>query len=100
MKKKGKIKMIKINKQWYIDADKRCYILCKKTKRIDKETGEEIVIFTDKSFHPSVSAALSAFIKKMQLQEVKTNDMKLDEAIERFNKIEKIIIKSVNGKEM
>ena len=32
--------MIKINKKWYIDADKRCYILCKKTKRIDKETGE------------------------------------------------------------
>ena len=92
--------MIKINKKWYIDADKRCYILCKKTKRIDKETGEEIVIFTDKSFHPSVSAALSAFIKKMQIQEVKIHDMKLDEAIERFNKIEKIIIKSVNGKEI
>ena len=92
--------MIKINKKWYIDADKRCYILCKKTKRIDKETGEEIVTFTDKSFHPSVSAALSAFIKKMQLQEVKINDMKFDEAIERFNKIEKVIIKSVNGKEM
>lgn len=91
--------MIKINKKWYIDADKRCYILCKKTKRIDKETGEEIAIFTDKSFHPSVSAALSAFIKKMQLQEVKIHDMKLDEAIERFNKIEKVIIKSVNGKE-
>ena len=92
--------MIKINKKWYIDADKRCYILCKKTKRIDKETGEEIVIFTDKSFHPSVSSALSAFVKKMQLQEVRTNDMKIEEAIERFNKIEKVIIKSGNGKEM
>lgn len=100
MKKERKDEMIKINKKWYIDADKRCYILCKKVKRIDKETGEEIAIFTDKSFHPSVSAALSAFIKKMQLQEVRTNDMKLDEAIERFNKIEKIIIKSVNGKDM
>lgn len=100
MKKERKDEMIKINKKWYIDADKRCYILCKKVKRIDKETGEEIAIFTDKSFHPSVSAALSAFIKKMQLQEVRINDMKLDEAIERFNKIEKIIIKSVNGKDM
>ena len=46
MKKERKNKMIKINKKWYIDADKRCYILCKKTKRIDKETGEEIVTFT------------------------------------------------------
>lgn len=100
MKKERKNKMIKINKKWYIDADKRCYILCKKTKRINKETGEKIAIFTDKSFHPSVSAALSAFIKKMQLQEVRINDMKLDEAIERFNKIEKVIIKSANGKEI
>ena len=63
-------------------------------------TREEIVIFTDKSFHPSVSSALSAFVKKMQLQEVRTNDMKIEEAIERFNKIEKVIIKSGNGKEM
>ena len=55
--------MIKINKKWYIDSDKRCYILCKKAKRIDKETGEEIVTFTDKSYHPSVSSALSAFVK-------------------------------------
>lgn len=100
MKKKGKNKMIKINKKWYIDADKRCYILCKKTKRIDKETGKEIVTFTDKSYHPSVSSALSAFVKKMQLREVRINNMKIDEAIERFNQIEEIIIKSVNGKEM
>ena len=92
--------MIKINKKWYIDSDKRCYILCKKTKRIDKKTGEEIVIFTDKSYHPSVSSALSAFVKKMQLREVRINNMKIDEAIERFNQIEEIIIKSVNGKEM
>ena len=92
--------MIKINKQWYIDADKRCYILCKKTKHIDKKTGEEIVIFTDKSFHPSVSSALSSFVKKMQLREVRINNMKIDEAIERFNQIEEIIIKSVNGKEI
>lgn len=100
MKKERKNKMIKINKKWYIDADKRCYILCKKVKRIDKETGEEIIYFTDKSFHPSVSSALSAFVKKIQLQEVRMNNMKISEAIERFNQIEKVVIKSVNGREM
>jgi len=91
--------MIQVSKKWFIDSDGRQYTLFKKVKYIAKN-GEEKERQAECSFHSTVSAALTCFLQKMQKKKVKQNDMSIKEAIEEFNKMESILIKSVQGREI
>lgn len=91
--------MIQVSKKWFIDSDGRQYTLFKKVKYIGKD-GEEKERQAECSFHSTISAALTCFIQKMQKNKVKQNDMSIREAIEEFNKMESVLIKSVQGREI
>lgn len=92
--------MIKINKSWYIDSDKYSYILFKKAKRISKKTGEEVVANVNVTYHQTVSDALTCLCRTLQKKLTNKNEMSLKEAIEEFEKIEKVVIESANGKKI
>lgn len=88
--------MIKINKKWFIDADKHGYILIKKVKAKNKNTGEEYVTDRQVGFHPTVSSALRQFIRLHQRKLTEETDMTLKEAIGKFEEIESIVLESCN----
>lgn len=92
--------MIQISKKWFIDSDGRQYILFKKVKYVSQKTGEEKERQAECSFHSTISAALTCFLQKMQKKKVKQDDMSLKEAIEEFKKVESILVKSVEGREV
>lgn len=89
--------MIKINKKWYIDADKYGYILIKKVKATSKKTGEEYIADRQVGFHPTVSSALNQFIRLQHRKLTEETDMTLKEAIDKFKEIESIVFKSTNS---
>lgn len=89
--------MIKINKKWYIDADKNEYILVKKYKAKNQKTGEEYIADKQISFHPTVSSALNNFIRLHHRKIVAEQELSLKEAIDQFKEIEQFILNTVNG---
>lgn len=88
--------MIKINKKWYIDADKHGYILIKKVKAKNKKTDEEYVTDRQVGFHPTVSSALRQFIRLHHRKLTEETDMTLKEAIDKFEEIESIVLETCN----
>lgn len=91
--------MIQITKKWFIDSDGLQYILFKNVVYTGKD-GEEKERQAERSYHPTVSAALTCFLQKMQKKNVAKNDMSLKQAIEEFNKLEQLVIKSAKGREI
>ena len=92
--------MIRINKSWFIDSDGRQYILFKKVKRTNKNTGEEYEGQSKMSYHATVSDALTCLVRTLQKKLTSKNEMSLREAIVEFEKIEKVVIESANGKKI
>lgn len=92
--------MIHVYKNWYIDSDRYQYILFKKQLRIDKETGEEYEARDNMTYHPTVSDALTSLCRTLGRRFINENDVELEEAIEKFKKIEKVVIGSISDKEM
>jgi len=92
--------MIRINKSWFIDSDGRQYILFKKVKRTNKNTGEEYEGQGNMSYHATVSDALTCLVRTLQKKLTSKNEMSLREAIVEFEKIEKVVIESANGKKI
>lgn len=88
--------MIRINKKWYIDADRHGYILCKTVKAKNKKTGEEYMTDRQVSFHPTVSAALNYFVRLHHKKLVAEQEMTLQESIEKYKEIERFVFKTVN----
>lgn len=88
--------MIKINKKWFIDADKHGYILIKKVKTTNKKTGEENIVDKQISFHPTISSALQYFIRLHHRKLTEETDMTLNEAIEKFKEIESFALETCN----
>ena len=91
--------MIQVTKKWFIDSEGYQYILFKKEKYFSEKDNEWKERISDKSYHATVSLALNCLIKKMQKKFVKENDVSLEEAIKKFQKIENIVLKSVSGNE-
>lgn len=89
--------MIKINKKWYIDADKHGYILVKKVKATNKKTGEEYIADRQVGFHGTVSSALQQFIRLHHKKLTEETDMSLKEALNKFKEIESFVLKTTNG---
>ena len=88
--------MIKINKKWYIDADKHGYILIKKAKSKNKKTGEEYIADRQIGFHPTVSSALQQFIRLHHRKLTEETEMTLNEAIDKFKEIESFVLETCN----
>lgn len=92
--------MIQISKKWFIDSDGDQYILFKKVKYVSPKDGEEKERQGERSYHSTISAALTCFLRKMQRNNVMKNDMSLKQAIDEFNKLEQLVIKSAQGREI
>ena len=88
--------MIRINKKWYIDADRHGYILCKTVKAKNKKTGEEYMTDRQISFHPTVSAAMQYFMRLHHRKLTEETDMTLKEAIDKFKEIESLVLETCN----
>ena len=92
--------MIRINKSWYIDSDKYSYILFKKVSRTNKKTGEVYESQVNVTYHSTISDALTCLVRTLQKKLTSRNEMSLKEAIVEFEKIEKVVIESANGKKI
>ena len=88
--------MIKINKKWYIDADKHGNILVKKVKAKNKKTDEEYIADRQVSFHSTVSSALQYFVRLHHRKLTEETDMTLKEAIDKFKEIESFVLETCN----
>ena len=88
--------MIHVYKNWYINADSKCYSLFQmvdvKTKSGDIEQQSR-----NATYHPSVAACLKCFCKIKQRKLTATKDMELHEAIKRFEKVESLVISIAEG---
>ena len=91
--------MIQVSKKWFIDSDGRQYILFKKVNYVNKD-GEQKERQVECTYHPTISAALTCLLRRMQMKKVKQNDIVLKQAIDEFNKVEAILVKSVQGREI
>lgn len=88
--------MIKINKKWYIDADKHEYILVKKVKAVSKKTNEEYLADRQVGFHATVSSALNQFVRLHHRKLVQEQELSLKDAIDKFEKIESFVLETCN----
>lgn len=89
--------MIKINKKWYITADKREYILVNIRKCVDKKTGEEKEYEKRVGYHSTVSSALTQYIRLRHRCLTAKKEMSIADAIAKFEELEKIVLKSANN---
>lgn len=78
--------MIKVN-EWVIDADGRCYIIGKPKQRTTKE-GKVEDYLTDQKYYPTLSGALNGIREAMRRDLVRSQDMTLDEALEKITKLD------------
>lgn len=53
--------MIHIRDDWYIDADDRQVVLCRRTERVNGKTGEKEVIYLPKGYYTSLTGALLGY---------------------------------------
>lgn len=92
--------MIKVLKNWYIEADSFQYILYKRVIRTNQKTGEEYESRTECTYHSSVSSCLQCLMVKLHRKKIMKHDMALQEALNEFKRIEKMVLKSAEGKEI
>lgn len=89
--------MIKINKKWFIDADRHGYTLCMMAKHKNKKTGEESIQPRAVSYHATVSSALSYYVRIKHKKMVSEEGMTIKESIERFKELEASVFKTDRG---
>ena len=53
--------MIKLDKNYYLNADSNCYMLCTKSDRKDKEGND---IYNNEGYYSSVEGVLQGLMKK------------------------------------
>lgn len=92
--------MIQVTKKWFIDSDGSQYILFKKEEYFSEKSSETKEKRTDMSYHSTVSSALTQLLRKIQRKKVKQSDMTLKQAIDEFNKMEQMLVKSAQGREI
>lgn len=89
--------MIKINKKWFIDADRHSYTLCMMVKQKNKKTGEESIQPKAVSYHSTVSQALSNYVRIKHKKMVANEELTIKEAIEKFRELESSVFKTDRG---
>ena len=88
--------MIHVYKNWYINADNKCYSLFQLVN-VTTKSGEIVQQSRNATYHPSVAACLKCFCRIKQRKLTATKDMELHEAIKRFGKIESLVISIAEG---
>ena len=88
--------MIHVYKNWYINADSKCYSLFQIVD-VKTKSGEIVQQSKNATYHPSVAACLKCFCKIKQRKLTATKDMELYEAIKRFEKVESLVISIAEG---
>ena len=89
--------MIKINKKWYIDADRHGYTLCMMVKQRNKKTGEEEIKPKAMGYHPTVSSALRNYVRIKHKKIVAEEMLTIKEAVEKFKELEASVFKTDTG---
>lgn len=88
--------MIHVYKNWYINADSRCYFLFQMVN-VTTKSGDIEQQSRNVTYHPSVAACLKCFCRIKQRKLTVTKDMELHEAIKRFEKVESLVISIAEG---
>lgn len=88
--------MIHVHKNWYIDADSRCYSLYQMVD-VKTKSGEIEKQPRNATYHSTVAACLKHFCRTKQRKVTEAKDMELNEAIKRFEKIESLVISIAEG---
>lgn len=88
--------MIHVYKNWYIDADSRCYSLFQMVD-VKTKSGKIEQQPRNATYHPTVAACLKHFCRIKQRKLTEAKDMELHEAIKRFEKIESLVISIAEG---
>lgn len=88
--------MIHVYKNWYINADNKCYSLFQIVE-VTTKSGEVVQQSKNMTYHPSVAACLKCFCKIKQRKLTATKDMELHEAIKLFGKVESLVISIAEG---
>ena len=88
--------MIHVYKNWYINADSKCYSLFQMVN-VTTKSGDIEQQARNTTYHPSVAACLKCFCRIKQRKLTATKDMELNEAIKRFEKVESLAISIAEG---
>ena len=88
--------MIHVYKNWYINADSKCYSLFQMVN-VTTKSGDIEQQARNTTYHPSVAACLKCFCRIKQRKLTATRDMELNEAIKRFEKVESLVISIAEG---
>lgn len=77
--------MINVTENYAIQADDRQYILVKKAKRVDKETGE--ACWDTLGYYMNVPQALEGLIQRLYREQVREYDMTITEAAQAYREV-------------
>lgn len=87
--------MIKVNKDYVIDADELCYaVKLDKHKTYTDKTGNVRKVYDIKGYYNTLESALGGIKKYMIIDSIKDKDVDLDEAIAEIRKINEDFQKS------
>lgn len=77
--------MINIIENYAITADDKQYILVKKAKRVDKETGE--ACWGTLGYYMTVPQALTSLMEHLYRKRVREHSTELDEAVQAYKEV-------------
>lgn len=88
--------MLKLYKEWYLDADQFQYIVGKLTER--KRDGEPCQELKDKTYHPTIAAAVSHVLEAEMREKVKGGElMDLGEAVAYYSSIADELLEEIDS---
>lgn len=81
--------MIKLDKNYYLNADSNCYILCTNTGRKDKEGNE---VYENEGYYTSIESLLNGLIKKETRKFIsKKGIQSMEELLNEIKRLEEYI---------
>ena len=81
--------MIKLDKNYFLNADSNCYILCTKADRKDKEGND---VYNNEGYYNSIESALQGLIKKELRKYIsKKSIQSIEELLNEVKRLEEYI---------
>lgn len=88
--------MIHIEKDWYIDSDKYCYVLGRYLGKKESKDGKEVEVWADQKYYATLKKALAGYYRIKTKELLSEKDLEIYDAIKmlekELNKIETLLI--------
>ncbi len=79
--------MIRLDREWKIDADPTGYTLARQVERTDKETGAPVTELRDQTYHRTIGQAATAYLRRLQRQVIQSRDLTPSEAVRALQEV-------------